>query len=384
VKTSLDHLPLRKRDQLVALTAKLQQLMHLEMLILFGSHARGDWVEDEENDYLSDYDLLVIVDSFRLATNTSRHQIHEEVRRCTGETPVSLITHDIRHVNTELRLGQYFFTDVAKEGILLYDSKRFGLSKPGAIPGAKRVEIALEQFERCFVAATEFWRGTDFFAHKRLESHAAFLLFQAAETYLQCMLLVCTNYKPKTHDLADLCKATAEFHPLLIDALPRRTPADARHFDLLRGGYLDARYSSFYRVNATELAAMRAMVLDLGNRVYRACTEILSKMATHGQPLKFPTLPVEFRALPDVAAGPARTAVTLTRPKPEETRGFQEPHEDARLKERAHLTVGVLRQLGFLLTKDQEERVLACRDEVLLASFWSRAFKVTSIDELGL
>lgn len=30
-------------------------------LILFGSYARGDWVEDRKSGYSSDYDLLVVV-----------------------------------------------------------------------------------------------------------------------------------------------------------------------------------------------------------------------------------------------------------------------------------------------------------------------------------
>ena len=32
-------------------------------LILFGSYARGDWVEDRKSGYRSDYDLLVVVNS---------------------------------------------------------------------------------------------------------------------------------------------------------------------------------------------------------------------------------------------------------------------------------------------------------------------------------
>src|SRR5512144_2458862 len=31
-------------------------------IILFGSYARGDWVEDPVGRYFSDYDLLVVVD----------------------------------------------------------------------------------------------------------------------------------------------------------------------------------------------------------------------------------------------------------------------------------------------------------------------------------
>lgn len=36
-------------------------------LILFGSYARGDWVEDRKSGYLSDYDLLIVVNEERFA-----------------------------------------------------------------------------------------------------------------------------------------------------------------------------------------------------------------------------------------------------------------------------------------------------------------------------
>jgi uncharacterized protein len=37
------------------------------MVILFGSFARGDWVEDPENLYFSDFDILVVVATEELA-----------------------------------------------------------------------------------------------------------------------------------------------------------------------------------------------------------------------------------------------------------------------------------------------------------------------------
>jgi hypothetical protein len=46
VKTSLDHLPPKKQRQLVALAELIRREAEVEMVILFGSHAWGDWVED--------------------------------------------------------------------------------------------------------------------------------------------------------------------------------------------------------------------------------------------------------------------------------------------------------------------------------------------------
>lgn len=55
MKTSLDHLPELKREQIQAILALLQAEAPVEMVILFGSYARGDWVEDPENGYFSDF-----------------------------------------------------------------------------------------------------------------------------------------------------------------------------------------------------------------------------------------------------------------------------------------------------------------------------------------
>ena len=49
LKTSLDHLPESKRHQLKRITECICQTVPLDRLILFGSYARGDWVEAPAN-----------------------------------------------------------------------------------------------------------------------------------------------------------------------------------------------------------------------------------------------------------------------------------------------------------------------------------------------
>jgi predicted nucleotidyltransferase len=61
MRTGLDHLPAHKREQIEAIAALVQSSAPIEMLILFGSYARGDWVEDLPNRYFSDYDLMAVV-----------------------------------------------------------------------------------------------------------------------------------------------------------------------------------------------------------------------------------------------------------------------------------------------------------------------------------
>jgi predicted nucleotidyltransferase len=95
MKTSIDHLPEQKRAQLRAITSILREGAPLEMLILFGSHARGDWVEDLETGYRSDWDLAAIVETEKQAADLALwSELERRAREVAGETPVTLIVHD--------------------------------------------------------------------------------------------------------------------------------------------------------------------------------------------------------------------------------------------------------------------------------------------------
>jgi uncharacterized protein len=78
MRDGLDHLPAVKRRELErvarvlfdefedAVKTKLSDKRkggRILKLILFGSYARGDWVEDRASGYISDYDLLIVVNS---------------------------------------------------------------------------------------------------------------------------------------------------------------------------------------------------------------------------------------------------------------------------------------------------------------------------------
>ena len=75
---TLDHLPANKRRELVRVLeiifAEVEQFRATKLsakragsqilkVILYGSYARGDWVEDRLSGYRSGYDILVVVNS---------------------------------------------------------------------------------------------------------------------------------------------------------------------------------------------------------------------------------------------------------------------------------------------------------------------------------
>src|SRR3546814_6835773 len=91
MRADLDHLPAAKRRELErvarvlfdefedAVKTKLSDKRkggRILKLILFGSYARGDWVEDRASGYISDYDLLVVVNSETFTDLQTRSEEH--------------------------------------------------------------------------------------------------------------------------------------------------------------------------------------------------------------------------------------------------------------------------------------------------------------------
>ena len=59
----------------------------------------------------------------------------------------------------------------------------------------------------------------------------------------------------------------------------------------MRLTYIEARYSKSYHITLDELAALRRHVLDLAERVRRACADKLATITEDGQVGELPALP---------------------------------------------------------------------------------------------
>jgi predicted nucleotidyltransferase len=205
MKKSLRHVPKYKRDELKRVTEIiLDECPTVLMIVLFGSYARGDWVEDrhvEDNvlyEYMSDFDILVIVRSHKLVTS-SRIWRRAEARahRFPIRTWTNLIVESIETVNKALGHGHYFFTDLKKEGVVLYDTGEFELARPRKLDPRERRGLARAHFQQWFTSAKDFfWQFRVAFDHRKYKL-AAFDLHQAVERFYAAILLVFTNYRAK-------------------------------------------------------------------------------------------------------------------------------------------------------------------------------------------
>jgi predicted nucleotidyltransferase/HEPN domain-containing protein len=300
MKTAVDHLPAGKRRELsfvVELVRKgfafaigrrtMPRLRggRLLKVILFGSYARGDWVEDPVGRYFSDYDLLVVVDREELTDvpefwAATEEKLLEELSAGTKlRTPVSFIYHGIDDVNEKLRLGRYFFIDIVRDGIVLFEEPGFDFAEPKPLSPAEALRETREYFEEWFESAVGMLDTSRYSVAKGRPKEAAFLLHQATERFYHCLFLVRTLYSPKTHNLNQLRQLTEDIEPRLKPVWPRDTKFERRCYELLREAYVKARYSRHYRISGEQLEWLSGRVALLQRIVQEVSEERISALA---------------------------------------------------------------------------------------------------------
>jgi HEPN domain-containing protein len=278
VAWTIPHLPAVKQRQLCAIVGIIRDMAEVERVILYGSHARGDWVDDPANGYLSDYDLAVLVASPVVATDEALWaDCQERAREVAGDTPVSLIVHTVDDVRQQLERGSSFFRDVMTEGVALYDAGRVAIIVPELTP-AMHHALARESFQRYFDHAAQLYRSFERnLAHGSL-AIAAFELHQVAETILKAVLIVFTAYLPKMHDLDELGRRCTRACQNLGPLVPRDAPNGKRLATLLRAAYVDARYCFAFEASREELGALARYVSAFRARAEHACQEHLAEL----------------------------------------------------------------------------------------------------------
>lgn len=284
-------LPEKSRShEAVILEIKEVMLQHhrdkIAFIILFGSFARGDWVYDyytedgRDYEFASDYDFLILTKknkhgSGHGATNF-KHDLSRKLksykRPYHSHTP-TLIIESVDRVNKELEKGQYFFSDIRKEGILLYTSDEFELKEAKELSSQEVKAIAREHFEQWFEKGTSFLKQCQHAIKDEDYTMGAFLLHQATESFLNCALLVLTGYKPKLHDIEELLALCASQSNAFLTIFPLTSQAERENFELLKKAYIDARYSKDYVITHDQLDQLLQQVVELSNVVDRLCRD---------------------------------------------------------------------------------------------------------------
>ena len=300
MRTDLDHLPEAKRRELAHVVEVIREGFafaiarrtmpdlrggKLLKIVLFGSYARGDWVEDPVGRYFSDYDLLVIVDREALTdvpefwAKTEERLLEDLSAGQALRTPVSLIYHAIDDVNDKLRLGRYFFIDIVRDGVVLFEEPGFALVEAQPLSPFEALRETEEYFAEWFETANQFYRQFQHAIADGAPKVAAFQLHQATERFYHCLFLVRTLYSPKTHNLNQLRQLAEDIEPRLKGIWPRETKLERRCYELLREAYVKARYSRHYRISPEQLEWLAERVELLQRTVRELCEERISSLA---------------------------------------------------------------------------------------------------------
>ncbi len=167
MRDTLDHLPQAKQRELAhvvrvlfeefeaataSTTTKWKKQGRILKLVLYGSYARGDWVDDPVGGYTSDYDILVVVNDerlvdFELWSAADDRLMRETTINRTLSAPVNFIVHSLSDVNAQLERGRPFFIDIVRQGIALYEAEGFCFASPRNLPTDEARAEAQEHFD---------------------------------------------------------------------------------------------------------------------------------------------------------------------------------------------------------------------------------------------
>lgn len=258
-------------------------------VILYGSIARGEAIYEPETakGYVSDYDILVIVNQDELAE--AEHWFHLEDRLSRDHVilgrlrhPVSLIVHTLQQVNNNLAEGRFFFLDVVKDGIALYQSDDSELATPRPKRAVEAFKLAREYFGEWFPSAGAFYKMYELAlaegSNQVFLKNAAFQLHQTTERLYHTLLLTCTLYTSHSHNIENLRKQARRLDPRLVYVWPDGTKEARRRFSLLKEAYVKARYSKHYRIGEADLAWLGERVQELSSIVQDVCAEHLAAL----------------------------------------------------------------------------------------------------------
>ncbi len=292
LKEKLKKLPQDKIAKLELISDKIIKTGLAEIVILYGSHARGDFkngkiIEIGDSRVLrrSDYDILVVIDQPDEKREIDKFYRGFACPKMIGSTeiimrkelrglnlPVQIIVEQIDEINGRLEEKQYFYSDIKREGIVLYDTGKYQLSEPpNEITPVVRRQYAENEFKGWFKEAREFMIDANNCIERKNYKRASFHFEQACEMCYKCILLVYTHYAADEHDLYALREEAEKYEPFLKYIFSFETEKQEKYFDKLNLAYIGARYIRTFTVETNDIAHWKPEVEKLLSLTEQTC-----------------------------------------------------------------------------------------------------------------
>ena len=144
-------------------------------------------------------------------------------------TVPQLIVHTLDDVNRQMKEGRYFFTDIIRDGAMLYKLEE---TRPNGVPKHRLAEPVLPDPQAVYEVAKGYcdhWlesavislKGARFYHGESHLNEAAFNLHQATERAYMAFLLTRT-YVPKDHNIKHLRSHAEDLEPAVARGLAAR------------------------------------------------------------------------------------------------------------------------------------------------------------------
>ncbi|MFT5823464.1 MAG: putative nucleotidyltransferase/HEPN domain-containing protein [Crocinitomix sp.] len=241
LKQILSHLPSERITDLEQITQKILDTHRVDIIMLFGSYARGDFKTErgKEQGKKSDFDILIVVES-----GDRRKHVVSKLRGAFKdmEIVVQTLVVNISVVNKALEENQYFYSDIKKEGIELFNSGRYDFASFKGLSALRRREIAEADFEEWFGGANTNFKHAGYAVKDGDWLKASFEFQQCVEMCYTAIEMVFSHYNPHEHNLFALRDRCVRFHKRLKGVFHYDNEEHTKLFDQLNYAYIGGRY----------------------------------------------------------------------------------------------------------------------------------------------
>lgn len=292
MKTSIDHLPEDVQNRLEKLVGYiLEEVPETQYIILYGSYTGTDYVEYDQRTefglrtcYQSDFDLMILADKKGASKKSIERRMENASDKYYGRAHFVLrptLQYEVLFVDEFNKLiseGRYFWTEVAKKGIALYNSGKYEIEPIRKLDYKQVLKLSREYYKDKYSRAESFLKHAKIDYEDKDYRMSSFMLHQAAENYCLSISLTSSLYAPKEHNIVKLIKATTRFTSVVSDIFHANTSEDKRLLNLLKRAYVEGRYNKDFEITKEDIEALIFRMKKLRVPTKKIC---LNKIKEH-------------------------------------------------------------------------------------------------------
>lgn len=287
MKTSIDHLSEDTQNRLEKLVGYiLEEVPETQYIILYGSYTGTNYVEYDQRIefgvrtcYQSDFDIVVLTDKKGASKNSVERRMENASDKYYGGSGFMLrptLQYEVLFVeefNKEIKEGRYFWTEIAKKGIALYNSGNYEIEPIRKLDYKQVLKLSKEYYKKKYPKAERFLKHAKIDYEDNEYQMSAFMLHQAVENYCLAINLTSSLYSPKEHNIVKIIKATTRFTSVVSDIFHANTPEDKRLLNLLKRAYVEGRYNKDFEITKEDIEALIKRIKKLRVVAKRVCLD---------------------------------------------------------------------------------------------------------------